>query len=229
MREDICSIPISEVFEPRDGCPICRMRDIAEQRGVEYTLGAAMMEPDVRQMTNKLGFCGTHYEKMIGLQKRLPLGLVLESHLAHLKDELSGGGLFGPPAKKTAYKTAQLKQTCFVCERMEWAMSRMVSSIYRLYDNERDFRTLFAEQPQICLPHFTMLIEGSAAALRAPRLKEFQAAAKEILLRNIDELHADLKHFCSMFDYRNNTPDADWGTSRDSIERSIAFLTAGKE
>ena len=28
MREDICSIPIHDVFEPRDGCPICRMRDM---------------------------------------------------------------------------------------------------------------------------------------------------------------------------------------------------------
>ncbi len=28
MREDICSIPVNEVFEPKDGCPFCRMRDM---------------------------------------------------------------------------------------------------------------------------------------------------------------------------------------------------------
>ncbi len=32
MREDICTIPISEVFEPKEGCPICRMRDTLENR-----------------------------------------------------------------------------------------------------------------------------------------------------------------------------------------------------
>ena len=32
MREDICSIPVNEVFEPREGCPFCRMRDMLEDR-----------------------------------------------------------------------------------------------------------------------------------------------------------------------------------------------------
>ena len=36
MREDITSIPVSEVFEPRDGCPICRLRDTLEDRVVDY-------------------------------------------------------------------------------------------------------------------------------------------------------------------------------------------------
>ena len=36
-------IPISEVFEPRDGCPICRMRDMLEDRMATYITGAAMM------------------------------------------------------------------------------------------------------------------------------------------------------------------------------------------
>ena len=57
MRDDITSIPISEVFEPRDGCPICRLRNTLEDRVVEYITGAAMMEPDVRIETNKQGLC----------------------------------------------------------------------------------------------------------------------------------------------------------------------------
>ena len=48
MREDITSIPISDVFEPRDGCPICRMRNLLEERVADYITGPAMMEPDVR-------------------------------------------------------------------------------------------------------------------------------------------------------------------------------------
>ena len=45
MREDICSIPVNEVFEPKDGCPFCRMRDMLEDRMATYITGAAMMEP----------------------------------------------------------------------------------------------------------------------------------------------------------------------------------------
>ena len=64
MRESILTIPISEIFEPKCGCPICRMREMLETRTVEYIMGAAMMEPDVRIETNRLGFCREHYEKM---------------------------------------------------------------------------------------------------------------------------------------------------------------------
>ena len=31
MREDICTIPVSDVFEVNDGCPICRMYDMLEK------------------------------------------------------------------------------------------------------------------------------------------------------------------------------------------------------
>ena len=44
MRDDICTIPVSEVFEHNDGCPICRMRDTIEERMTDYILGDAMME-----------------------------------------------------------------------------------------------------------------------------------------------------------------------------------------
>ncbi|MDE6745025.1 MAG: hypothetical protein K2J72_00150, partial [Oscillospiraceae bacterium] len=33
-------------------------------------------------------------------------------------------------------------------------------------------------------------------------------------------------HYCSMYDYRNTGKDADWGNSRDSIERAIKFLVS---
>ena len=60
MRDDICTIPVSEVFEESDGCPICRMYETVEDRIITYILGDAMMEPDVRIETNKVGFCEKH-------------------------------------------------------------------------------------------------------------------------------------------------------------------------
>ena len=52
MHDSLVTIPVSEVFEPREGCPLCRLRDTLEQRVVEYITGAAMMEPDIRIQTN---------------------------------------------------------------------------------------------------------------------------------------------------------------------------------
>lgn len=41
-------------------------------------------------------------------------------------------------------------------------------------------------------------------------------------------LHEDVKKYTTMYDYRNNTENADWGNSRDAVERSIAFLTGNE-
>lgn len=38
MRDNIYTIPVSEVFEPKCGCPICRLRDTLENRCVEYIM-----------------------------------------------------------------------------------------------------------------------------------------------------------------------------------------------
>ena len=56
MRESIVTIPLTEVLEPRDGCPVCRLRDMLEKRVVDYITGSALMEPDVRERTNREGF-----------------------------------------------------------------------------------------------------------------------------------------------------------------------------
>ena len=94
MRQDICTIPISEIFEVNDGCPICRMREIIEKRIVEYIMGAAMMEPDVRIETNKLGFCERHFDMMLNTRGRLQLALILESHIAEIGKNIFEKKLF---------------------------------------------------------------------------------------------------------------------------------------
>lgn len=95
MRDDICTIPLSEVFEDGDGCPICRMKRMLEERITDYILGAAMMEPDVRIETNKLGFCKSHLTKMMKKHNRLQLGLILETHLQEIEAEVFKKGIFG--------------------------------------------------------------------------------------------------------------------------------------
>ena len=86
MRDSIYTIPISEVFEPKKGCPICAMRDTLEQRCVEYIMGAAMMEPDIRIETNRLGFCTEHFEQMLHQKNHFLERLHTEGYLlpAHI-------------------------------------------------------------------------------------------------------------------------------------------------
>ena len=55
--EKIYMIPVNDAYGAADGCPLCQLRDKAEQNYLEYYLGPSLMEPDTRKITNKTGFC----------------------------------------------------------------------------------------------------------------------------------------------------------------------------
>lgn len=230
MREDITSIPVTDVFDEKDGCPLCRMRDLLEQRVTDYITGAAMMEPDVRCETNERGFCLTHYRQLLQKRARLPVALMMESRLAEVEKQVFAGlPLIGKSSKRQAASAADVTQSCFVCERVDWAMSRLLATVCRLWEQERDFRQSFEEQEYLCLPHFTMLATLAGSNMSKKNVGEFQKAASTLCRKQLASLQADVSHFCKMFDYRNSgDANADWGNSRDSVERSIAFLS-GRE
>ena len=226
MREDITSIPISDVFEPRDGCPICRMRNLLEDRVADYITGPAMMEPDVRIETNKQGFCFTHYRMMLSGRSRLSVALMLESHLNEVEKQVfAGAPLLGKSAGKQAKSAGQAAGSCFICGQVDWAMERQLATVCRLWEQERDFRRLFEEQTALCMPHFSLLAQTAAARMSKKTAPDFTKAAAALCRQYLEGLRADVSHFCKMFDYRNTGEDADWGNSRDSIERAVWWLT----
>ena len=216
MRDDITSIPISEVFEPKDGCPVCRLRDMLEERSIKYITGAAMMEPDVRTETNKQGFCRFHYGEMMKVGKKLTVALILQSHLAQVaKDGIS------PLGKKET-----IKESCFVCNKLERNMQQIVQNVCILWDREKEFRNLYSEQPFICFNHCRMLL-GSADKVSKKDRRDFVKVTKALTEKQMVDLAGDLQHFCDMFDY-HNSENNDWGTSKDSVERTVEYLTTRK-
>ncbi len=225
MRDDICTIPISEVFEESDGCPICRMYATVEERILDYIMGDAMMEPDVRIETNKTGFCTDHYDKMMARRGRLQLALMIETHIKSVTKDIFDKKMFNSDAKK-ADKAQKLYDSCFVCEKIEWGVSRMIETIYRCYENERDFRDLFNAQPQFCLPHYERLIAGLDKR-KCPRYgSEMAKNLTRITGDYAKTLCDDVTKYCSMYDYRSaGAAEKDWGNSKDSVERTVAFLT----
>ena len=214
MRSDICSIPVEEVFEPKEGCPVCRMRNMLENRMAKYITGAAMMEPEVRKVTNEKGFCLRHYKMILSRKNRLSVALMLESHLKEMEKKIKS-----PVAKAETSR-------CFVCDEVERNMTALISNTLKKYESDMEFRRLFEKQETLCLPHFYELCSAADKKMGRRFRGEFKSAAKELTLRSIESLHGDVKHFCDMFDYRNNGENADWGNSRDSLERAVLFLTS---
>lgn len=225
MRDSILTIPISEILEPREGCPICRMRDMLEQRTVEYIMGAAMMEPDVRIETNRAGFCHTHFQQMMKQKNRLSLALMLQTHLEEVDRQLfSRKKLFEPKNARRA-KLSQINESCFVCEKVDWGMERLMRTFFEM-SSHSDIKQLLSEQEYICLPHFDLLQSLAPAYLQKYELDSFNKLISSLTENYIAVLYKDVSQYCSMYDYRNTGKDADWGNSRDSIERAVKFLVS---
>lgn len=227
MREDICTIPVSEAFEENDGCAVCRMKKTVENRILDYIMGAAMMEPDIRIETNRLGFCERHLTMMTARRGRLQLALMLETHTKDLHDAVFKGGILSSRIKN-AEKAEHRRCTCFVCEKINWGFDRMIETIYRSYETDRDFRGMIDGQDMICLEHYSMLVSKSNKKLKRYG-SEFALALEEKAEAYLKKLNGDLKKYASMYDYRNSSPDADWGDSKDAIERTVEFLTGYRE
>jgi len=220
MRDDICTIPVSEVFEVNDGCPICRMRDTIEERIIDYILGDAMMEPDVRIETNKVGFCEWHYDKMMSRRGRLQLSLMLQTHIDEINKNIFKKGLFTSSASR-GKKAATVSDTCFICDKIEYGISRM---IYRCYENEKDFRELFNSQDMFCLPHYERLILGANKHNMRSYHSEFAKNLTRITGDYSKKLYEQLSEYVTIYDYRSKKSEADNLESRDSVERTVAFL-----
>lgn len=221
MREDICSIPVNDVFLPKEGCPFCRMRDMLEDRMATYITGAAMMEPDVRVETNRLGFCTEHFNQILARGSRLSVALILESLLQTVHDEVFPAGKAQP--KKAAAAVHSREEHCFVCENIEKNTAHLLDSTLKLWQTDGEFRQLYSQQPYICLRHYGQVLQA-AAKMPKKNLVLFEEVTTELAKRYLEELNADVTHFCRMFDYRN--AGGDWGNSKDSIERAIRYLTS---
>ncbi len=225
MKETICTIPINDVFGPKDGCPICRLYSMLEERAVEYVTGAAMMEPEVRVMTNEVGFCHNHFTMMVTSGKRLQNALLLESHLDKILTDYFPENIKGKPDKKKLSGLHQLDNTCYVCDRIRWGLTHMFRSIFATYEKDEDFRKLYNNQTHICLPHYKeLMIQATNKGVSSKNISNFHKDTTLLAKNYLKEVKKDISHFCSMYDYRNN--GGDWGNSKDAIERSIKFLTS---
>jgi hypothetical protein len=200
------------------------MRDL-EKTELDLIMGASMMEPDIRIMTNKLGFCKNHYKKMSEMGNKLSLALMLESHMNELKDDVAvyKNSLFGKDAsQKFSDRTNALSKSCYVCEKVNEKFSKMIRTAVFLWETQSDFVNLFKEQPYFCLVHASSLVECAKSRLDKKKFPVFAQALEGVQDAYFSSLRSDVSWFCKKFDYRFDSEP--WGNSKDSVERAIKFL-----
>ena len=229
----IFSIPVLEAFEACEadasvGCPYCKLYRELQSNELEIILGASMMEPDIRIATNEQGFCNKHYGMMLTRRRMLGMGLILESHLAEVKKKVSARALLKDPSTKSMPLITKLNNDCYVCGRINKNLDAIISTTVYLYEkDENDFRRKFDKPAYFCLPHYTALIEYASKKMDKKLFREFFDVAQGIEEKYIDTLSGDVSWFCKKFDYRYE--EEPWYNSKDSVARSIKFLTGSEE
>ena len=90
MKEVLYTIPLMDAFRADDECPFCFIERNIEQHAIDFVLGseASYMEEDIREQTDKIGFCKDHLKKMFTYGNNLGNALIMETHMRRKLTEL---------------------------------------------------------------------------------------------------------------------------------------------
>lgn len=223
MQPNIATIPITEIFTETAGCPVCRMRSMLEKQYVEYTTGDAMMSPDVRVVTNRVGFCHRHLSMMVNTGPRLSNALLLQTHIDEVRGKAFPKKDADPPNKAMLAVIRELGRTCYVCDRVEHDILHLLSTVYAQFGKDPAFHEQYRAQDYLCLDHYALVMENvNKKVMDKAALAAFYEATNALAKGYLNTLYDDVTHFASMFDYRNR--GGDYKNSKDAIERSVSFL-----
>ncbi|MBE6588080.1 MAG: hypothetical protein E7647_06670 [Ruminococcaceae bacterium] len=226
--EQLYTIPVNEAFEKGQedasrGCPFCRLYRRLELNELDLILGASMMEPDVRKKTNEKGFCPDHYSKMMKRGKRLPLSLILQSHLAEVDGMLKKPGITPALAgADSAKKLKALSEDCYVCERIEANFSKMIETAAILWETDPDFKYKCSSQPYFCLPHFSRYLSAAKAQMKGKTFAEFYKSVYKKEEKVLEDLQDKIDRFAKSFDYRYAKEP--WDDAKRAIEDTMPIL-----
>ena len=226
--EQLYTIPVNEAFEKgaedeTRGCPFCRLHRKLELGELDLILGTSMMEPDVRKKTNEKGFCPDHYSKMMKRGKRLPLSLILQSHLAEVDGMLKKPGLVpNLSGADSAKKLKSLSESCYICERVEANFSKMIETAAILWETDPDFKYKCASQPYFCLPHFSRYLSVAKAQMKSKTFAEFYKSVYKKEEKVLATLQDKIDRFAKSFDYRYSKEP--WDDAKKAIEDTMPIL-----
>jgi len=232
MPNHIHTIPVLDALRDPKGCAFCVMHDKLQADAIQFIMGPAYMEEDVRTQTNRMGFCEAHLGLMYNGQNRLGLALMLHTYMRRLNKEFSAitgskqpASFFGKdtngPLAKVHSQLVETGGSCYVCDKVESTFDRYIDTFLHLWGKGGEDAGLITSQKSYCLPHFTKLV---AAADKLGRHKR-EKFINEILLpqlKYMQELEEDLEWFTLKFDYRYaNEP---WKNAKDALPRALGML-----
>ena len=244
MKETIYTIPLTDAFNADDECPFCFIERKLEQEAIAFIMGPAYMEDDIREETDKLGFCRHHHKMLYDYGNKLGTALMLHTYYQKLNKDMHEQFANFTPKKYgvlTRLKKSEVNEhqkesilgqwvqnresTCYVCNHFQSKYPRYLDTFFQMLVHDKDFFEKFKNSKGFCLHHFGDIIEAAEKKL-SPKEKEFiYPTLFKLMEDNMQRLEADVSWFVDKYDYRNR--DADWKTSKDALQRGIQKLSGG--
>lgn len=246
MKEQLHTIPINDAMANAGECPFCYIERKTEEHTMDYVLGhgASYMEADIRDMTDREGFCRAHFKKMFDYGNSLGNAWILKTltlrHIEEMQKEFKSfkpeasekkGGLFGRKADGEDSSNSivnwikRRESSCFICTTVQNTFAAYMKTFFNMYKSDADFRRQLKETKGFCLTHFRVLLLGADDALNKRERMEFYDMILPLMQENMQRVHEDVAWFVEKYDYKNK--DADWKNSKDAIPRSMQKLRGG--
>lgn len=227
-----------------DECAFCNIERKLEQDAISFSLGSSYMEEDIRDMTDKEGFCRHHYKMMFDYGNQLGNALMLETHIKKVKETLKKQMEDFSPSKASfvkRMKKTQIQQenkktsigqwvrefesSCYVCNYFESSYNRYLDTFFEMLEKDSEFYEMVKESRGFCIHHFGDIIEASNDKLKDSFKEKFYPMIYELMDHNMERILEDVSWFVEKYDYRNR--DKEWKNSKDAIPRAMQKLKGG--
>ncbi len=241
MKEKLYTIPLNDAVNAKDECPFCFIERKIEQDMMDFVLGSgsSYMESDVREQTDKAGFCRMHFKKMYDYGNTLGNAWIMKTHMREtiyemkkaMKSHTPGksAGLFKKKGDGSVNSvTAWVKEreaSCFICKQFTDHYDRYMDTFFELYRKDEAFKTKINESKGFCLPHFGDLCEAAESRLKDKEQEKFFSTTFALMESNMERLFEDDAWLIEKFDYRNK--DADWKNSKEALQNCMQKLKGG--
>ncbi|MCR5502222.1 MAG: DUF6062 family protein [Lachnospiraceae bacterium] len=242
MKEVLYTIPLNDALNLGGECPFCHIEKEIEQDLLDFVLGSgsSYMESDVREMTDKEGFCRPHFKKMYEYGNTLGNAWILKTHFKKinaefreevrrfspgkrsLKDRLTGADT---PGSHMSEWLNEKNNSCYICKRASETYDRYIATFFHMYRKETDFAERLKATKGFCLSHFRDIMAASYSELSGKEQEDFYPMMFKLMEENLLRLEEDVSWLVEKFDYRNK--DADWKNSKDAVQRGMQKLKGG--
>lgn len=242
MKEKLHNIPINDAMANAGECPLCFIEKHVEDNALDYVLGSgsSYMEYDTREMTDRSGFCRSHFKKMFDYGNSLGNAWILSTHYDTIIREMTEQfKSFKPGKGKASFPFGKKNDTensivgwindrnksCFICESVEESFNDYIRVFFDMYKKDPQFKEKVNKGQGFCLSHFGILCEAADNSLKEAELKDFYDNLCPLMLENMKRIREDVAWLIEKYDYRNK--DADWKNSKDANQRAMQKLKGG--